>query len=435
MLHWSSIQGPMNQDSDRLEKTTTLGLLFGAQFFGYVIRYALSVVAPALMSLYHLSPQTMGYILSGWNWSYTVGLPVLGPVVDRFGAWLVLGWGSVVWGISTIALPLASAATSLFMLRLIFGFGHSMLISGGASAIARIFSMKERTRAVAIAFAGSQVGLAICATVAAFILTRLGWQAVFYCLGGASLLLTLAWFIWYPDKRTGRQTAQAPSQPRTSWSSLLRYRSTWAIAFGQMGYLYAYLFFVSWLPGYLVLERKMTLLQSGIASALPFWAGLLGTLGGGLLGDYLIQRGVTMTVARKSIIGVGLTASTLFVVAAAYVQQSWVAVTLLTLCVGALRLATGSVNSLPIDLAPRNAVASLTSIQNFFGNIGGLLAPIVTGSIVSSTGSFTLSLVVAGAMALFGAISYVFIMGSLEKDRMAEPRIRHSHTPAPEASA
>jgi len=298
---------------------------------------------------------------------------------------------------------------------MIFGFGHSMLLSAGASAISRGFSRKERTRAVATAFAGNQVGLAICATVGAFILAHLGWQAVFYSIGGASLLLTVAWFGLYPDKRIGRQTNETNRQ-RVSWLSLFRYRSTWGIAFGQMGYLYAYFFFVSWLPGYLVLERKMTLLQSGIASALPFWAGLLGTLGGGWLGDYLIQRGVTTTVSRKRIIGVGLTASTVLVVAAAYVEQSWLAVTLLTLSVGSLRLATGSVNSLPIDLAPLAAVGSLTSIQNFFGNIGGLLAPIVTGRIVNVTGSFVIALLVAGGMALFGAISYVFIMGSVEKD-------------------
>jgi MFS transporter, ACS family, D-galactonate transporter len=409
----------MNRHEDRVNKVTTVSLLFGAQLFCYMIRYALSIVAPTLMSLYHLSPQTMGYILSGWNWSYTLGLPILGPVVDRFGAYIVLGLGSVVWGISTIALPIASAATSLFLLRMIFGLGHSMLISAGASAISRGFGVKERTRAVAIVFAGSQVGLAICATVAAFILAHLGWQAVFYCMGGASLLLTLAWFGFYPDKRIGSQAAHGTNPRRIPWFSWFRHRSTWGIAFGQMGYLYAYFFFVSWLPGYLVLERKMTLLQSGIASALPFWAGLLGTLGGGWLGDYLIQRGVTTTVSRKSIIGVGLTGSTVLVIAAAYVEQSWLAVTLLTLCVGSLRLVTGSANSLSIDLAPPGAVGSLSSIQNLFGNVGGLLAPIVTGRIVTVTGSFALAMVVAGGMALFGAISYVFIMGNLEKGQIA----------------
>src|ERR1700746_885274 len=105
----------MNQHKDRVNKITTVSLLFGAQLFSYMIRYALSIVAPALMTLYHLSPETIGYILSGWNWSYTAGLPTLGPLVDRFGAWIVMGSGSVVWGLSTIALPAASAATSFFL--------------------------------------------------------------------------------------------------------------------------------------------------------------------------------------------------------------------------------------------------------------------------------------------------------------------------------
>ena len=406
----------MRHSEDRVNRIITVSLLFGAQLCSYMIRYTLSIVAPTLMTLYHLSPQTMGYILSGWNWSYTAGLLFVGPAVDRFGAWIVMGSGSVVWGVSTIALPVATTATSLFLLRMIFGFGHSMLIPAGASAISRRFNVKERTRAVAIAFTGNQVGLAAGATVAAFLLAHLGWQAVFYGVGGASLLFTLAWFAFYPDQRIGRLAAPSGGIRRISWLSLLRYRSTWGIAFGQMGYLYAYFFFVSWLPGYLVLERKMTLLESGIAAALPFWVGMLGTLGGGWLGDHLIQRGVTTTVSRKSIIGAGLMISTVLVVVAAYTPQSWLAVALLTLCVASLRLTTGSVNSLPIDLAPPAAVASLTSIQNVFGSIGGLLAPIVTGRIVTLTGSFVTSLLVAGGMALFGAISYLFIMGDIRKD-------------------
>jgi MFS family permease len=235
----------------------------------------------------------------------------------------------------------------------------------------------------------------------------------------------LAWFIFYPDKRIGRQKAAQPDRAKSgnekiSFASLLRYRSTWGIALGQMGYLYAYFFFVSWLPGYLVLDRHMTLLKTGIIASLPFWVGMLSTVAGGWLGDYLIHRGVSTTVSRKSIIGVGLTTSTVAVIAAAFTVQSWLAVTLLCLCVGSLRLTTGSLNSVSIDLAPPSMVGSLTSIQNFFGNVGGLLAPIVTGYLVTATGSFVSSLVVAGGMALFGAICYVFIMGNLDAHRIED---------------
>jgi sugar phosphate permease len=408
----------MSDDKERRNKIITAGLLFGTQLFSFMIRFAVGVAAPTLMALYHLSPKTMGYILSGWNWSYTAGLPFIGLIVDRFGPYIVLGLGSLVWGVSTIALPASASVLSLFLMRMVFGLAQTPLIPAGAAAVSRGFGIHERGRVIAIAFAGNQVGLALAATVAAFILATLGWQAVFYCIGGASLLLTLAWFRYYPDKRIGRgRTPELRNSVPPTWLSLFRHRSTWGIAFGQMGYLYAYFFFVSWLPGYLILERKMTLLQSGIAAALPFWVGLLGTLGGGWLADYLIQQGISTTVCRKSIIAAGLSVSTILMIAAAYVEQSWLSVTLLTVCIGFLRLATSSVSSIPIDLAPRLMVGSLTSIQNFFGNIGGLLAPIVTGYLVNATGSFALSFVVAGGMALFGAVCYVLIVGDIGPSR------------------
>jgi len=408
----------MSPDGKRADKLRTVGFYWGAWLYAYAIRYALGVVAPVLMKLYHIPPQKMGYILSGWNWSYTGGMLAMGPLVDRFGAWMVNGAGSAVCGLATVALPLASQPSYLFSMRLWFGLGHSMLIAATAASISREFGSKERARAVAVAYSGNQFGLAAGATFAAFILLRSGWKAVFYWMGGSSLLLTVAWFVFYPDKRIRMKTSQPGASPqRTSWVAFFRHRSTWGIALGQMGYLYALNAFVSWLPGYLVLERKMTLLKSGVISALPFWVGILATLAGGWLGDYLLKRGMTTTRSRKSIIGTGLTAATLSVSSAAFVRQDWLAVALLTLCVGCLRITTASANSLPIDLAPRSTVGALSSIQNFFGNIGAVLAPIVTGYLVGSTGSFSIALVVAGGMALFGAAAYVFILGDLEQHR------------------
>ncbi|MBI2817132.1 MAG: MFS transporter [Acidobacteria bacterium] len=410
----------------RTNKAVTLSLLWSAQMVTYMIRIALGIVAPILMTAYHITPKSMGYILSGWNWSYTGALPIIGPIVDRFGPWIVMSIGSVLWGLSTIALPVAVAAAPLFLMRLVFGLGHSPMIPANAGAVSRVFEVKERTRAVAFTFSGNQVGLALGATIASYILHKLGWQSVFYCIGGVSLLWTLAWVFFFPDKRIGTRLAQAHGQGQANetsptWASLLQKRSTWGIALGQCGYLYVNYFLSSWLPGYLVLERKMTILKTGVAAALPFWGGMLGTLGGGWLGDFLIQRGVTTTVSRKVIIGVAMTLSMVTLISAAYAANVWMAVTLLTLCSTFLRMATGSVNSLPIDLAPRSRVSSLTSIQSFFGNVGGLLAPIVTGYIVDATGSFVFALVTAGAMSLFGAMCYVFLVGNVENRQLPEP--------------
>ncbi len=158
----------------------------------------------------------------------------------------------------------------------------------------------------------------------------------------------------------------------------------------------------------------MTLLETGIFAGFPFWMGMVGVVGGGWLGDHLIRRGVSRTVSRKGMIVTGLNGATILIVTAAFVTQTWLVVALLILCMGSLRMTTASANSAPIDLAPPGAVASLASLQNFAGNISGLLAPIVTGFIVGTTGSFFFALLVAGGMALLGACSYLFLVGPLE---------------------
>src|SRR5215472_7182063 len=125
----------LNRENERRNKIITSSLLFGTQLFSFMIRVVLGVVAPTLMALYHLSPKTMGYILSGWNWSYAAGLPLIGIVVDRFGPYIVLGLGSLVWGVATIALPISTAPVSLFLMRMVFGFAQTPLIPGGAITV------------------------------------------------------------------------------------------------------------------------------------------------------------------------------------------------------------------------------------------------------------------------------------------------------------
>jgi cyanate permease len=93
------------------------------------------------------------------------------------------------------------------------------------------------------------------------------------------------------------------------------------------------------------------------------------------------------------------------------------AVGLLTLAVASFSLSTASVNSMPIDVAPPHIVSSLTSLQNFGGNVGGSFAPIVTGALLTATGDFTVPLLVGAGVALvFGCGSYGFIVGNLDRE-------------------
>jgi len=52
----------------------------------------------------------------------------------------------------------------------------------------------------------------------------------------------------------------------------------------------------------------------------------------------------------------------------------------------------------------------LGAIQNFGGYFGGSFAPIVTGFVVQSTGSFTLALLVGAVVAAASALLYLVVV-------------------------
>jgi nitrate/nitrite transporter NarK len=79
---------------------------------------------------------------------------------------------------------------------------------------------------------------------------------------------------------------------------------------------------------------------------------------------------------------------------------------LIAACV-ALGLFTSNVWAITQTLAGTGAAGKWTGIQNFIGNLGGVVAPIVTGMIVERTGSFFLAFVAAAAVLVVGAGVYL----------------------------
>jgi hypothetical protein len=71
---------------------------------------------------------------------------------------------------------------------------------------------------------------------------------------------------------------------------------------------------------------------------------------------------------------------------------------------------------MPIDVAPPHLVSSCASIQNFGGNIGGALAPLVTGLLISWTGNFVVPLLFTALVGLvFGCGGFGLVVKNLDR--------------------
>jgi ACS family glucarate transporter-like MFS transporter len=172
-------------------------------------------------------------------------------------------------------------------------------------------------------------------------------------------------------------------------------------------------FFLTWFPVYLVQGRGMSILKVGFLAAVPALCGCSGGLLGGIASDYLLKKGQSLTFARKAPIVAGMLMS-LSMIGCNYVNQVWAVVAIMALAFfgkgfGALGWAVVS------DTSPKQFAGLSGGIFNMFGNVAAITTPIVIGYILKATGKFNWALVFVGANALVALLSYLLVVGKIER--------------------
>ena len=194
------------------------------------------------------------------------------------------------------------------------------------------------------------------------------------------------------------------------WLALFRFRTTWGLVVGFFGVVYMGWLYLAWLPGYLEIQRHMSIPKTGIVAAIPFAFGVLGSIGGGWIADWLMRRGFSQVNSRKTPIIIGLLGMVVFTVVAAETPSNTLAVAAISAALMFGASASGMSWALASVAAPGHCTASLNAIQNFGGYLGGALAPTVTGFIVQATGSFVPALLVSAVIGLVSALAYLVVI-------------------------
>lgn len=406
-------------------------LCFAGTAINYVDRANLSIAAPFIQRDFHLSDPAMGLVLGAFFWTYAVFQLPSGWLVDKFGPRLMYSAAVLWWSLFTALSALATGFASLFGLRLGLGIGESAAYPSNAKVVARWFPVRERAFATSIYDSGARVGTAVSVPLVAFIIVAVGWRWSFVITGVVGALWVLFW-VWqyrnprehprasaeeidYIDRGGGRVDEQASraSADGTRWAQLFTYRTIWGMMLGFFCLNFVIYFFITWFPSYLVEARHFSLLKLGFAGAIPALVAIGGGWAGGLFSDRLIRNGVSVTKARKIPMVGGMLFSSVIALAV-IVPNGWVALGLLAICYASLTFASASVWSLPADVAPSHRhVASIGGIQNFASNLAGIGSPLLLGELKGITGSFVLPLILTGAVAVVGALSYGVIVGRI----------------------
>lgn len=379
----------------------------------YAHRGSLSVAAPVMMKELGLSPGIMGILLSAFFWSYSFMQMPAGWLVDRYGVRRAYGLGYLAWSLTTSVTGFARSLAGLILIRVSTGVAQATAFPASARAVANWFQDRERGVVTATYLMGVRLGQALVSWAGAIILAAWGYRALFLVVGLVPLVWLLPWHLFL-RRHERPATGKGPAAPASGASfgeslTLFRRRSVIGIFLGFFAYDYAWFVYVSWLPAYLMMERHFGTREMGIYSAVPYMAMSAVILLSGALSDFLIRRGLAETAVRKTLICAGLLAGCL-IVPAGMVEDNMTAVWLLTISLCGLGIATPNTWTLTQAVCARGIVGTVSGIQNFGGNLGGILAPALTGFIAQATHSFALAMALTGIILLGGVFSYSLLI-------------------------
>ena len=386
-------------------------LLFLSVCINYVDRGSLSVAAPILSDEFSLSPRRLGYLLSAFFWSYTALQLVVGCLVDRYDVKWVYAGGFLLWSLAMAATGLANSFVALFAARVYLGIGESVFLPSVSRIVVRLFPPERRGLPNALVDVGTKIGPALSIYVGGLLLQHYGWRALFIGVGLASLLWLAPWVLSMPSDRVQVEEAR-PGGPGIL--EILARRETWGTSLGMFSLGYVWVFLLTWLPSYLVQERNFSVDQMALFGSMPFWGMAIASLSGGWASDHWIARGGTATQVRKTFAVSGLLlCAALMLPAALVADQSLSMGFLISSCVS-LGIFTSNVWAITQTLAGPDAAGKWTGIQNFVGNLGGVISPVIAGLLVERTGSFILAFAVSATVLALGAACYLVLVPKIE---------------------
>jgi ACS family D-galactonate transporter-like MFS transporter len=409
-------------------------LLFTCVMINYLDRSNISITAPAMRAALGLDTARMGYVLSAFGWTYALCQIPGGWLVDRVAPRVLYATLIVLWSIATIALGFTTTVAGLIAVRLLVGALESPSYPINNRVVTTWFPERERATAIGFYTSGQYVGLAFLTPVLVMIQTRAGWHMVFVATGSVGVLWGLAWYFLYrqPHEFPGTNAAEIeqirrggglvdlgrdPSATRRRFSSadlahVLSSRKLWGVYIGQFALTSTLWFFLTWFPTYLVQARGMSFVKVGFLATLPFLAAFVGVLSSGLLSDALVRRGMSLGAARKTPIVTGLLLSA-SIIGANYVDTPALIIAYMTLAFFGNGLASITW-SLVSAIAPERLLGLTGGVFNFFGNLSGIAVPIIVGYLARDYG-FSAGLIYVGALGVVGALSYVFVVGTVER--------------------
>ncbi len=378
-------------------------LLFLATTINYMDRSVLSLIEPLLhrlpfmgwndaVDVHHQAvfDNNYGNIIICFQIAYGLGLLTAGRLIDRVGTRIGYAVAIAVWALSSMSHALVFSVAGFCVARFLLGLGESGNFPAAIKATTEWFPVEERALATGLFNSGSNASAFLAPALVAYVTARFGWQAAFLTTGSMGLVWLVLWLL-FPYNRLRPQAAgrddagTGPSLPQALGSSeanstpgvraILRQRGLYAFSIAKGLTDPVWWFYLFYLPAFLNRNYGLDLKHAYWEIVTVYAVSSVGSIAGGGLSGWLMQRGFSTNAGRKVALLVCALAVTPVVLVPylgrVFPANPWPSVVLIAIAAAAHQGWSANVYSTASDLFPSGAVSTVVGIGGAVGALGG----------------------------------------------------------------
>ena len=369
-------------------------LLFAATTINYMDRSVLSLIEPLLhlnfmgwipgVDAAHQFGYNINYgrIIICFQIAYGVGFLFAGRIIDKLGTKTGYALAILVWGIASISHSFVTTVIGFCIARAVLGLGESGNFPAAIKAVTEWFPSEERALATGLFNSGSNASFFIAPILIAAVTTRFGWHAAIITTGSMGLIWCVVWMIFpYNRLRRGATLTQAELAPVTQggplYSILFRHRGFYAFFLAKTLTDPIWWFYLFYLPKFLNENYGLDLNHAKYPLIVIYSVSSVGSIGGGWLSGFLMNRGFSVNAGRKIALLV-CALSVLPIILVPHMGQlfpnnAWPAIALFSLAAAAHQGWSANIFSTPTDMFPSTAISTVVGIGGAGGAAGGAM--------------------------------------------------------------
>ena len=406
-----------------------LALLCLMACVAYIQRAAVSVPAKTIatdLNFDSLANGT-GMVHTLWYLGYAVFQIPCGRLADRYGSRRVLALLCVLWSLLTFATAFSFNFYSMIFLWFLMGSAQAGAFPCAARAISQQFDQSSRAFASGMLAAGMAVGGAVGPMLAGkgllwipelvsgtYLQGMAAWrlQLMFFMVPG--VLWAIGFLLLVPQSCLPARSVSA-EHAESGMRHILKNPSTWLLCFQQFFRAAGMVFFLTSFPLFLQETRGVSEADSGMLTGLAGVGGIVGSVTGGLVSDWILRMTGNRWVARQGIAILGMSICSVLILISSAVSDVRVAIALIGCGVFAATFGGVSGYTVAIEFGGKRT-ATVFGVMNMFGNFGALLFPRVATSLVSMTGQWNLMLYLFAAIMAIDVVCWALLNPSKPVD-------------------